>query len=237
MFFGWAGRILRVDLKTGKIKAVPLSKELAVNFIGGRGLNSKILYDEVKLGIDPLGSENKLIFGTGPLTGTLIPCSGRWTVTAKSPVTDAFGDGNAGGHWGAELKWAGYDVIVLENQAERPSYLWIDDDHVELRDATHVWGFDVWETNEIIKEDIGDTEIKVASIGPAGENLVNAACVLSDYTRAAGKCGIGAVMGSKNLKAVAIRGTKGVTIANPKEFERVVEEGIEMLKIGDKWWF
>jgi aldehyde:ferredoxin oxidoreductase len=133
LYHGWAGTILRVDLNRRRVRRQDLPKELAENFVGGRGFNSKILYDEVKPGIDPLGPENRLIFGTGPCTGTIVPCSGRWTVTAKSPTTDAFGDANAGGHWGAELKWAGYDTIVFEGRAEDPLYLWIDDDRVVSR--------------------------------------------------------------------------------------------------------
>ncbi|RJS89802.1 aldehyde ferredoxin oxidoreductase [Candidatus Bathyarchaeota archaeon] len=236
-YYGWAGTILRVDLTKGKIRRQPLPKDLALNFIGGRGFNSKILYDEVDPNVDAFSPENKLIFGTGPCTGTLVPCSGRWTVTAKSPSTEAFGDANAGGHWGAEMKWAGYDCIVFEGAAKEPVYLWIDDDHVELRDASHLWGLDTWETTDAIRKEHGDLEIKVACIGPAGENLIIPACVISDYTRGAGKCGMGAVMGSKRLKAIAIRGTKGVRVAHPEEFVDAVEEGIEILRTGDQWWF
>jgi len=234
--YGWAGTILRIKLDKQSIKKQLTPKDLCANFIGGRGFNSKILYDEVRPAIDPLGSENKLIFGTGPLVGTVAPCAGRWTVTAKSPITEAFGDANAGGHWGAELKWSGYDCIVFDGVANEPSYLLIDDEHVELRDARHIWGLDIWETDKAIKEEIGDPDIKIASIGQAGENLVSAACVVSDLTRGAGRCGIGAVMGSKKLKAVAIRGTKGVKIAKPEEFLKLCEETIELVR-KDKWWW
>lgn len=237
VYYGWAGTILRINLTTGQIKKQPLPKELALNYIGGRGFNSKILYDEVPPGVDPLGPENKLIFGVGPCNGTIVPCSGRWTATAKSPTTDAFGDGNAGGHWSLGVKWAGYDCIIFEGQAKKPVYLWIDDDAVELRDATHLWGLDFWEATDSVKQELGDPEVMVAGIGPAGENLSFPACVLSDYTRAAGKCGMGVVMGSKKLKAIAVRGTKGVRVAKPDELIKTVEEGIEMLRTEDAWWF
>jgi len=237
LYYGWAGTILRVDLNHKRVRKQALSKELAENFVGGRGFNSKMLYDEVKPGTDPLGPENRLIFGTGPCTGTIVPCSGRWTVTAKSPTTDAFGDANAGGHWGAELKWAGYDTIVFEGRAKEPLYLWIDDERVELRDAKHLWGLDVWEATDALKQETGDPNVAVATIGPAGERLSYPACVVSDYTRGAGKCGMGAVMGSKRLKAIAIRGTRGVRIAQPDELVKAVEDSINILKTEDKWWF
>ncbi|MFQ5820927.1 MAG: aldehyde ferredoxin oxidoreductase family protein [Candidatus Heimdallarchaeota archaeon] len=218
--FGWAGTILRVDLSTGKISKQPLSSELAKGFLGGRGFNVKTLYDEVGPKIQPLSPENRLIFSIGPLAGTLAPCSARWNVTARSPLTGILGDSNAGGHWGPELRWAGYDMIVTQGRAKEPVYLWINDDNVELKSAKHIWKRDVTETNEIIKEGIGDRETKIACIGPAGENLVKFACVLSDLTRAAGRCGTGAVMGSKNLKAIAVRGTKDAEIARPEAFEK-----------------
>jgi len=236
-FYGWSGTTLRVNLEKGTIKKEPLKEELALNYVGGRGFNSKILYDEVPQGIDPFNPENKLIFGTGPCTGTIVPCSGRWTVTAKSPTTDAFGDANAGGHWGAELKWAGYDVIVFEGNSRNPVYLFIDDNNVQLAKADDLWGLDVWETTDALKEKLGDPDLEVACIGPAGERLSLPACVISNYTRGAGKCGMGAVMGSKKLKAIVVRGTKGVRVAHPEELIKVVEESIDILKTEDKWWF
>jgi len=236
-YYGWAGTILRVNLTTGKIMKQMLPKDLAVNFIGGRGFNSKLLYDEVAPDVDPLGPDNKLFFGVGPCAGTIVPSSGRWNATAKSPTTGAYGDGNCGGHWGAELKWAGYDVLILEGKAENPIYLWIDDEDVEIKKAEHLWGLDFWETSDVVKKELGNPEVEVAGIGPAGENLVLTACIMCSYTRAAGKCGMGAVMGSKNIKAIAVRGTKGVRVAKPDELVKVVERGVETLKSVDRWWF
>ena len=235
--YGWAGKILRVDLSKETFKTQPLPTDMMTSLIGGRGFNSKILYDEVAPGTDPLGPDNKLIFGTGPVTGTIVSASGRFTVTAKSPTTDAFGDANAGGHWGGELKWAGYDVIVFEGAAKKPVFLWIDDDQIELRNAEHIWGLDYFKTTEEVQKDVGDMDISVAGIGPAGERLVYTSCVMNEYTRAAAKCGMGAVMGSKRLKAIAVRGTKGVKVAKPGELFKIVEEYIEILKREDRWFY
>lgn len=227
-WYGWAGTMLRVDLTDEKIIKQPLPEEWVHNFLGGRNLNSKILFDEVPAGADPLGSENKLIIGTGPLTGTLGPGTGRFTVSAKSPLTGIHGDANSGGDFGPEMKYAGYDHIVISGKAKRPVYLWIDDDHVELRDASHLWGKTVFEADKIIRmKDIGDREIKTLIIGPAGENLVRYAIPVSNLFRAPGRCGMGAVMGSKNLKAVVVRGSKSIRIANPKEYIEYLKQMFE----------
>ncbi|MFZ5634610.1 MAG: aldehyde ferredoxin oxidoreductase family protein [Bacillota bacterium] len=218
MTYGWTGNVLKVNLTSGALANEPLDAKTAEQFIGSRGINSYLAYRYIKPGTDPLGPENVLIFGVGPLTGTLAPASGRWTVTAKSPMTGILGDANAGGHWAPELKYAGFDHIVIEGRAQRPVYLFISDGRGEIRDASHLWGKDTWETTELIREELGDPEVKVACIGPAGENLVKFACVISERTRAAGRTGMGAVMGSKNLKAIAVRGTGPVQIARPQEF-------------------
>jgi len=207
-------RILRLDLSKKKIVKAPLPEELARNFLGGRGTNAKILYGELKQGIDPLGPRNILVFGIGPANGTLAPASGRYNVSAKSPLTGFFGDANSGGHWAAELKYAGWGNLVFYGKADKPVYVWIDDENVEIRDASHLWRNDTWVTEDMIVEELGDPKIKVACIGPAGENLVRFACVMNEKTRAAGRTGMGAVMGSKNLKAIAVRGTKGVKVAD-----------------------
>lgn len=212
--YGWMGTILKVDLTSGKIKREPLSEEVARNYIGGRGINVRMLYDSVKPGTEPFSSDNVLIFGTGPLTGTAL-ASGRLNITAVSAMNFMLGDANAGSHFSPELKYAGYDHVVFTGKSDRPVYLWIDDDTVELRDAKHLWGKLTDETNEMIKKETGDSRIQVSCIGPAGENLSRLACVIVGFDGAAGKCGLGAVMGSKNLKAVAVRGTKGVKVANP----------------------
>ena len=231
------GRLIRVDLGSGQVRVEDIPEELKNSFLGGRGINSAILLREVPADCDPLGPENKLIFGTGPLGGTIAPCSGRWTVTAKSPTTDAFGDANAGGHWAAELKWAGYQHIIFEGMSPKPVYLWIDDDRIELRDASRLWGSDVWVTTDIVRKELGDEGISVACIGPAGERLALTACVLCDYTRGAGKCGMGTVMGSKQLKAIAVRGTKGVQVADAQATIDAVREGLVYIQKGDKWWW
>ncbi|MDP6501617.1 MAG: aldehyde ferredoxin oxidoreductase family protein [Dehalococcoidales bacterium] len=218
--YGWTGQRLKVYLTEGKIVKEPLSEELKLNYLGGRGLNSKTLFDELKPGIDPLSPDNIFMVGGGPVNGTAALASARWTVTAKSTVAVPGGlaDGNGGGDFATKMKFAGYDQIVFYGRSPKPIYLWIDDDHVELRDASHLWGRTNVETNKLLWEELGDREVRVLSIGPAGENLVRLAKVFSNITRAGGKGGVGAVMGSKNLKAVAVRGTGSVKIARPAEF-------------------
>ena len=220
---GWMGKVLRVNLSKKEILTEPLTEELRYNFIGGRGINSKILYDETGPNTDPLGPENRLIIGAGPLTGTPVPTSGRYTVTAKSPLTGILGDGNAGGTFGAELKYAGYDHLIIRGRSEKPVYLLIDDDNVKLKDARHLWGKNTFETEIILKEELGNTEIHVLSIGQAGENMVKIAGVISDEEHAAARCGMGAVMGSKNLKAIAVRGSKTINIADPGRLFELID--------------
>ncbi|MCK5095467.1 MAG: aldehyde ferredoxin oxidoreductase, partial [Spirochaetes bacterium] len=217
------GKVLRVNLSKKEILTEPLTEELRYNFIGGRGINSKILYDETGPNTDPLGPENRLIIGAGPLTGTPVPTSGRYTVTAKSPLTGILGDGNAGGTFGAELKYAGYDHLIIRGRSEKPVYLLIDDDNVKLKDARHLWGKNTFETEIILKEELGNTEIRVLSIGQAGENMVKIAGVISDEEHAAARCGMGAVMGSKNLKAIAVRGSKTINIADPGRLFELID--------------
>jgi len=219
--FGWAGKILRVDLSREKIVEESLGKGLTANFMGGRGINVKILYDELKPKTDPLGPKNVLIFGCGPLTGTLSPCSGRFNITTLSPLTQILSDSNCGGWWAPELKFAGYDHIVVYGRAEKPVYLWICDGKAELRDASNLWGKDSIETQEIIREDLGDPEIQVVTIGQAGEGMVKFANIRTGLKDSAGRTGTGAVMGSKRLKAIAVRGTGPIKIAKPQEFEEL----------------
>ncbi len=230
--YGWAGSLLRVNLTDRKIQKEEYPEALRHQFIGGRGVNSRLLYSEVKPGIDPLGPENKLFFGTSPLTGTGLITSGRIHVTAKSPLTGILGDSNAGGHFGPELKWAGYDHIIIEGAADKPVYLWIDDDQVEIRDAGHVWGKVVSETYATLWDELGDPRIRIATIGPGGENLVRFASLMTDYGNACGKTGMGTVMGSKNLKAVAVRGTKGFRVADPERFKEIARDWIRKIKKG-----
>ena len=226
---GWAGKILRVDLSKKKITKQDLPMDWATQFLGSAGINAKILYDEVGPEVDPYDPQNRLIFGFGPLCGTSAPSSARYTVTTKGPLSFAFSDSNSGGHFGPEVKYAGYDQIIFKGAADTPAYLSIDDEEVVLKDGSHLWGKDVWETEEIIRKELGDPSVKIAAIGPPGEKLVRYSAIINDHARAAGWGGVGGVMGSKKLKAVAVRGTKGVQIADPVEFERLSLKSIELV--------
>ncbi|MFC2068535.1 aldehyde ferredoxin oxidoreductase family protein [Chloroflexota bacterium] len=226
------GKILDVDLLTEKISQKYTPDKLAKECIGGMGFSSKLLFEEVGPDVEPLSPDNILIFANGPLTGTLAPCSGRTEVTTKSPLTGTIGTGNTGGLWGARLKHAGFDMIVVRNQAARPLFLWIDDDTVELRDASHLWGKDTQETSDIIIREldpIPSPKISVLTIGPAGENLVKYACPVNDYHHVAARCGAGCVMGYKKLKAIVVRGTGMVSIASPDDFREAAREARERL--------
>jgi len=213
------GKILRVDLSASSIHVEPLSEATARAFLGGRGLGAKILFDELKPGVDPMGPENKLVFATGVVTGLPFAGNCRYVVMAKSPLTGIWGEANGSGFWGPELRFAGFDAIVVEGKAQTPVYLWIHDGQAELRDASHLWGKITGETEEAIRKELKDRRIRVASIGPGGEKLVRFACILSDYHHANGRTGMGAVMGSKNLKAIAVRGTQKLPMVDP---ERVI---------------
>ena len=208
---GWTRKILRVDLGKGTCKSEPLNMEWAQQYLGQRGLATKYFVEEVDPKVDPLSPANKMIMATGPLTGTMAATGGRYSVITKGPLTGAIACSNSGGNFGAELKMAGWDMIIFEGKSPKPVYLSIQDDVAELRDAAHLWGKTTWETEEIIKSSHHDPQVRVASIGRAGENGVLYACVVNDLHRAAGRSGVGTVMGSKNLKAVALRGTVGVS--------------------------
>ncbi len=225
----WANRILRVNLSNGTCREEPLNREWAQQYLGSRGLASRYLVAEVNPKVDPLSPDNKLIFATGPLTGTLASTGGRYTVVTKGPLTGAIACSNSGGFFGAELKFAGWDMIIFEGRAEKPVYLYIENDRAELRDAAHLWGKSVWDTEEAIKAEHQDPLIRVSSIGRAGENQVLFACVVNDLHRAAGRSGVGAVMGSKNLKAVAVRGTKGVKVKDLPRFIQATKEAKAVL--------
>ena len=224
------GKILRVNLTTGKTSEEPLNEEIARKFIGARGYGAKIIFDEVSHNTDPLGSENKLIFATGPLTLTTAPTGGRYNVITKSPLNGVIAGSNSGGFFGPELKKAGYDMLIVEGKSEKPAYLWITDEKVEIKDASHLWGKDTHETTDTILSELGNKNIKVACIGPAGENLVKFACIINDKARAAGRTGVGAVMGSKMLKAVAVKGNKRAPIANPEKFKEVLKVTMDKIK-------
>ena len=216
---GWTKKILRVDLSNGSIKSEPLNMQWARDYLGQRGLATKYFVEEVDPKVDPLAPENKLIMTTGPLTGTAASTGGRYSVVTKGALTNAIACSNSGGYFGAELKFAGWDMIIFEGKSAKPVYLSIEDDKVELRDAAHLWGKTVFQTEETIKKSHQDPQTRVCSIGRAGENGVKYACIVNDLHRAAGRSGVGTVMGSKNLKAVAVRGTKGAgAIKDPKAF-------------------
>ncbi len=226
---GWVGKILRVDLTTGQWKTEELDRNLALKFIGGRGLGSKILYDEIDPKIDPFSPANKLIMATGPLTGTSASAAGRYMAITKSPLTGTIACSNSGGHFGAEMKFAGFDLMIFEGKAQEPVYVYVEDGRVEIRGAKHLWGKTTHEaTDQILAET--DMDAKVACIGPAGEKGVRFACIINDKHRAAGRSGVGAVMGSKNLKAVAIKGSGSVGIANKDAFRKATLDGFQKVK-------
>lgn len=228
MWYGWTGNVLRVDLSQPLVTVEKLDRTSAENFIGGSGLGVKYIYDEINPSVDALSPANKLIFSTGPLTGTGAPGGSRYMVVTKGPLTGAIAESSAGGAFATAIKYAGYDMIILEGKSSVPVYLWINNDHVELRDATHLIGKTSTETeNAVIAETDPDT--KVACIGPAGENLVLFACIMSDMGRAAGRSGVGAVMGSKNLKAIGIHGTNGVKVADGEVFLRAVKDAYQTI--------
>lgn len=226
LLYGY-GKILDVDLMTKIVVKRDVSPEFARKYVGGMGFGCRILYDEVGPEVDPLSPANILIFSNGPLTGTEAPCSGRTEITTKSPLTDNIGTGNTGGLWGARLKHAGFDVLIVRGKSEKPVYLWIDDDNIEIRDAEHIWGKDTWTTTDALTKELDPSRpssISVLAIGPAGENLVRYACPVNDYHHVAGRTGAGAVMGVKRLKAIAVRGTKAVKIARPEKFKEIARE-------------
>ncbi len=228
---GYAGKVLIVDLNTGKTRVDPLKMDYAKKYVGGIGLGMRLWLDYSKKGADPLSPDNPLILALGPISGTIFPTAGNGhAFVAKSPATLGIGEAVAHGTFGSELKRAGYDAIILEGKAEKPVYLWIDDDSIQLLDAAHLIGKSPSETEEIIKDDLGDYYVRIASIGPAGEKLSKIACIINEKTRAAGRTGMGAVMGSKNLKAIAVRGTSDIVPAKPDEFMEMVKEFHERMK-------
>jgi aldehyde:ferredoxin oxidoreductase len=229
MHTGYMGSILRVNLSTGVVIREELPDELKRQFIGGRGFGAKLLFDELKPGIDPLSPDNKLIFQCGPLAGTGAQSCSRWIVTTKSPLTGGYFRSCAGGPFGAEVKSAGYDILIAEGRAATPVYIWIDDDRVEIRDASKLSGKLTHETAAAIRSELGDNRIKAAVIGPSGEKLVRFSAIV-DGRRTASRGGVGAVMGSKNLKAVAVRGTKHPELADRGALKAVIKKQMERVK-------
>jgi aldehyde:ferredoxin oxidoreductase len=231
MLFGYAGRVLHVDLSSGKTHVEPLNEDYAKKYIGGIGLGIRMWLDNSKAGVDPFSPENPLILVIGPIAGTMWPTGGNGhAFVSKSPESFGVGEAKAHGSFGTELKRAGYDAVVFKGKAEKPVYVWIDDDAVQLLDASRLMGKSPAETEDAIREELGDYYIRVASIGVAGEKLSRMACVINDKTRACGRTGMGAVMGSKNVKAIAVRGTRDITVAKPDEFMEYVKEFHERMK-------
>ncbi|MFO7496128.1 MAG: aldehyde ferredoxin oxidoreductase N-terminal domain-containing protein, partial [Desulfobacterales bacterium] len=218
---GYVGKMLFVDLTRETFEEKPLTDEMADLFIGGLGLGAKILYDMMKPGVDPLGPDNVIGFVTGPLTATGAMFSGRYTVVCKSPVTQGWNDANSGGHFGPELKKAGYDAVFVTGAAKKPVYIWINDGEVTIKDAAGLWGKDSTETIEALIQETGQSKLRASLIGPSGENQSYLACVMNDHHRAAGRGGAGAVMGSKNLKALAVYGTGKMEIAHPDKLREI----------------
>jgi aldehyde:ferredoxin oxidoreductase len=215
---GYTGKVLRINLTNKTSKAEQLPEAVARDFVGGAGFGIKYLFDEVKKGTDPLGPDNKLVFADGPFTGVGVPCSSRMSVVAKSPLTGAVGLALSGGHFPVEMKYAGWDIIIIEGKAESPTYIAITNDAVRFRDASHAMGTFTFDCQQIIKDELRDQNYRVCCIGPAGEHLSRMACIINER-RAIGRKGLGAVMGSKNLKAIAIRGTQTVPVASEEKYK------------------
>jgi aldehyde:ferredoxin oxidoreductase len=234
MLNGYGGQVLRVNLTRGSVEKTELDPELARDYLGGRGFAAKVLYSELEKGIDPLGEANKLVVAAGPLSGLLIPGSGKTTFAAKSPATGGYADSNVGGLFSAEMKFAGYDLFIVEGTSPKPVYLFIDDETVELRDAGAYWGLGAITAETALKEELGE-DFQIALIGPGAENLVKFGCICHDFGRQAGRAGVGTVMGSKKLKAIAVRGRKSIPVADVGEFRRVGREMFDICKASDGW--
>ncbi|MFX1296837.1 MAG: aldehyde ferredoxin oxidoreductase family protein [Promethearchaeota archaeon] len=218
-----------MDLSTGEITKEKIPKSTRERFLGGRGINMYLLYKHLSLGVDPLSSNNILLIGTGLLTGIPAMGSGRCDIAAKSPITGAIGDSNIGGFFAPEMRMAGFDHLVIKGKAEKPSYIWVHDGEIEILDASHLWGKDTFETQNLIRSEHGDEEIKSLVIGIAGENLVRFANIRTGMKNSAGRTGMGCVMGSKNLKAIAVRGTMDIEFAYPEQLLEYCKEMIDMV--------
>jgi len=219
--YGYAGNILRVDLTTSRFHIEP-TENYVPKFLGGRGLNQWILLKELGPWVTPFEPANIICFGAGALVGTLVPGAARLNIDSKNALTAGIGSGSAGGWFAAELKFAGYDNIVIQGKAKDPVYLWIEDDRFSLRPATALWGETTAETERMIREDVAEDDIQVLCIGPGGENVARPACIVVSGSRVVGRCGLGAIMGSKNLKAIAVKGTGFIAVKKPDEFMELV---------------
>jgi len=234
--YGYAGKVLRINLSTQEIKKESISKEFVYGYLGGRGFNVRRLYYEVPKGVKPLSPKNKLMFATGPLVGIGLPLGARLNVTAKSPLTGILGDSNVGGHFAAEMKYAGFDQIIIEERSKKPIYIYIHDEDVEIIDAEGIWGLPISKAYDAIRRELRDWRIQVAIIGPAAENLVLFSSIFFNVYRPAARTGLGAVMASKMIKAIAIRGDGYIEVAKPNEFERFVEEMEEAIYSHEQYW-
>jgi len=219
--YGYNGKILRLDLSKKKSDIEEKGDSFYRRYLGGRGIAAYYLLKELKPGVDPLAPENMLVFASSVISGAPLPGSSRYTVSAKSPLTNTYGEAEAGGFWGPELKFAGYDAIVFSGKSSDPVYLSIVDGEAELRDAGKIWGKTTGESQDFIRDELRDKSVRVATIGPAGENLVRFACILNELNRANGRGGMGAVMGSKNLKAVAVRGHSKMRLRSPEKIAAI----------------
>ena len=228
--YGYHGKIARINLSTGKISVENIDENFAKKWLGTRGFGIHTLLKEIDPKVEPLSEENKIIYSTGPLTGTAAPTGGRYMVITKSPLTGYIAMANSGGFFGAELKFAGWDYLIVEGKSENPVYISIKDDDIEIKDASHIWGKKVSETEKILLEEFGDKHAQIASIGPAGENLVKFSAIMNNGHRAAARGGVGAVMGSKKLKAIIVRGHNKTPLADRQKFISVVKEKINKLK-------
>jgi len=226
---GFFGRLLRIDLTERKHHVEEIDPEILRDYVGGSALAARILYEELPAGTDPLGPENKLVYTVGPFTGTRIPCASRLNISTKSPLTGGLGSSLSGGFFPVEMKWAGYDAIVIEGRSEEPVYISVNDDRVSIRNAEKYWGLDTQDTQVYLKEELKDQNFRISCIGPAGENQILISCIMNE-ARAAGRKGVGAVMGSKNLKAIAVRGTKDVPVADGKALRTAVIEVMKYFK-------
>ena len=227
---GYLGRILRVDLNRGELWDEPLNEDYARLYIGGSGLAARYLYDVLDIETDPLGPGNPLLFLTGPLVGTSFTSAGRYSVCARSPLTGIWGEANSGGFFGPELRYAGYDGIWITGAAAEPAWLSVTDGEAELHEARDVWGSDIYVTQERLREAVDDARARVACIGLAGENKVKLAGIANDHGRFAARTGLGAVMGSKNLKAIAVRGTGKVPLFALDKFKTISNQVLALFK-------
>jgi aldehyde:ferredoxin oxidoreductase len=229
VLYSYAGKILRINLSDHSISTQPTS-EYAKDWLGGSGIAIKILYDEMRPWMTPFDPLNKIVFGSGALLGTVAPGACKSNISTLGPMTGGWASGLSDSYVGGQLKYAGYDSVVIEGKSLHPVYLWIHDDQAQIMDASHLWGKTTWQTLKMIREELGDNNIHAVSIGPAGEHLVRGACIIQDKNRAFGRCGSGAVMGSKNLKAIVARGTGSIKVAHPERFMKIVSEIREMFK-------